>query len=621
MKALEILNLSEDIFSENKPRLEKKFQASLEIFKKLQEYGVINNEQMSVIERQFNDIISSFPYQKMTAWALRFWKFYNLYEIGENVSNNYKDLIEKHTKLAFDKLNKNNKFSNYEDAYKAAKYLLSNLSFFVHAYGMNIRQIHDFNPNYQRPQEIMNLFKTWEDEYIQNSEETDEDYIPLKRGEEVILRFPDGSIWVNLHKTYCPDEAAIMKHCGNSGSNNQNETVLSYRVQSSYNQDLYKPSLTFILDVSDGMLGEMKGRANEKPAEKYHPYILGLIEKYDEIKGIKGGGYLPENNFQLSDLDEKYDPLLKKIIIKKPLVLNVGDEKVFKRLLRLFTREEIKPVIEILKLKRPIVLVSSGVKVHQRTKAQAVLDFFTRQSIDVIFKNNHIVFKNFTDKSLLALLAKYASHKDLFRDHDFYEEAYNQIEYFEDDDTLENYFENLPNEYPKAWKELQEQFSITKDEWVNDFHNTIYKNDGDIKNSLVQALVMASAFSMEKAFIDGVWEEFTRYGYPLIWVPENKLDKTLKKQLYENNRKFIFYDGGVGIRLADFNEFLKAVNEHNEYNNDNNDAYFDERVENAISEILTAVAEDSSLYENAIEININEDDLASVLENDDSWIV
>jgi hypothetical protein len=46
----------------------------------------------------------------------------------------------------------------------------------------------------------------------------------------------------------------------------------------------------------------MKGRGNDKPAAKYHPYIVELL-RHHMIRGIKGGGYMPENNFSMSDLE------------------------------------------------------------------------------------------------------------------------------------------------------------------------------------------------------------------------------------------------------------------------------------------------------------------------------
>lgn len=100
--------------------------------------------------------------------------------------------------------------------------------------------------------------------------------------------------WVALGRGYCPQEAKAMGHCGNSGAREGDE-ILSLRDPEG------KAHLTFILN--DGMLGEMKGRANSKPSPKYHPAIMELLKR-PEIKTIRGGGYAPERNFSLKDLDE-----------------------------------------------------------------------------------------------------------------------------------------------------------------------------------------------------------------------------------------------------------------------------------------------------------------------------
>ena len=117
-----------------------------------------------------------------------------------------------------------------------------------------------------------------------------------------ILSFPDGYSWVDLEKSYCDKESESMGHCGNRGGP-RSDTILSLRDKQNI------PHLTFILN--NGNLGEMKGRANEKPATKYHKYIIELL-KLPIIKNVKGGGYKPENNFCLTDLkQEELDELLR----------------------------------------------------------------------------------------------------------------------------------------------------------------------------------------------------------------------------------------------------------------------------------------------------------------------
>ena len=101
--------------------------------------------------------------------------------------------------------------------------------------------------------------------------------------------------WVSLGYGHCPIEAKSMGHCGNAGAKSGDD-ILSLRDPEGY------PRLTFI--VNDGMLGEMKGRANTKPKEDYHPAIVELL-KHDEINHVVGGGYMPEMNFKLDDLDDE----------------------------------------------------------------------------------------------------------------------------------------------------------------------------------------------------------------------------------------------------------------------------------------------------------------------------
>lgn len=119
----------------------------------------------------------------------------------------------------------------------------------------------------------------------------------------IVLNFGDGFVWADLGRGACSEEADAMGHCGNVPSKRDGDTILSLRqIAQEGGQKFWRPCLTFILH-GDGFLGEMKGRANEKPAERYHKYIVPLL-KLDIIKGVRGGGYQPEKNFEISDLSE-----------------------------------------------------------------------------------------------------------------------------------------------------------------------------------------------------------------------------------------------------------------------------------------------------------------------------
>lgn len=135
--------------------------------------------------------------------------------------------------------------------------------------------------------------------------------VVMEEGDEIIKNFGNGFVWMMLSRGYCRKEADAMGHCGNAGAKS-GDRILSLRkfADKVNGVDHYNSVLTFILE-RDGYLGEMKGRANEKPAERYHPYIVTLL-KMDIIKGIRGGGYAPENNFAINDLaSDQIENLLK----------------------------------------------------------------------------------------------------------------------------------------------------------------------------------------------------------------------------------------------------------------------------------------------------------------------
>ena len=151
-------------------------------------------------------------------------------------------------------------------------------------------------------QEIKSNFEAFEKEWQDKQGE----YIPKSPDDNILIDFGDGNAWVYVDKSYCTVEAAAMGHCGNQGNPKPNDRILSFRTTEvdANGNELWHPQMTFILDIETGMLGETKGRLNGKPGSKYHRYILELL-KNPKIKGIKGGGYKPENNFFFDDLNKE----------------------------------------------------------------------------------------------------------------------------------------------------------------------------------------------------------------------------------------------------------------------------------------------------------------------------
>jgi len=175
------------------------------------------------------------------------------------------------------------------------------------------------------PLQALEAWKEIEDDWLQQLKDDERSifhveyqYQPEKNLKPMI-KFPDGSAWFNLDKPFCQEEGTSMGHCGNSASYNEYEdTIFSYRSphqhKTSESGGYWIPHLTFIYNQRTGMLGEMKGYGNQKPRKKYHNVIKALIMD-DKIKGIVGGGYMPESNFSVWDLDDAEE-----MVKKKPLL-------------------------------------------------------------------------------------------------------------------------------------------------------------------------------------------------------------------------------------------------------------------------------------------------------------
>lgn len=182
--------------------------------------------------------------------------------------------------------------------------------FLTHFLSMPISGIQQYAFAWQTPSEIYDAFNEMESDWREDQDRT----VPHDQNADVVIDFGDGYAWYNLNKAYCPAEAKAMGHCGNSPRQHSSDTILSLRrSQQVGDEEILTPVLTFILD-DNGMLGEMKGRGNDKPAERYHKYIIPLL-RHEAITGIKGGGYMPENNFNINDLD---DEIKDELIAEKP---------------------------------------------------------------------------------------------------------------------------------------------------------------------------------------------------------------------------------------------------------------------------------------------------------------
>jgi len=219
------------------------------------------------------------------------------------------------------KYNKKSRQNLTWDVLKTFFPMNSKLSALEHFLSLKINDINRYIFKYQTPPEIAKEFLELEEEY--NDAMGDEDRLIPENDETLFLDCGNGYKWFNLERGYCSAEAKAMGHCGNEPARyDRNQTILSLRqFVKKGTEGYWKPIATFIYHRHEKSLGEMKGKNNTKPVKRYHPQILKLLYD-DRIQAIHGGGYLPEENFSVNDLDEA---VRDKLLEAKPRLMTFID--------------------------------------------------------------------------------------------------------------------------------------------------------------------------------------------------------------------------------------------------------------------------------------------------------
>jgi len=169
------------------------------------------------------------------------------------------------------------------------------------------------------PEEAVNAIKQAFNDAFDRSKSS---LVDTSSGEpETLIKFPNGYEWQILPDSSCGNEGEAMRHCGNSDGHPDDKMLSLREPVKKGGKLLWRPHLTFI--VNNGLLTQMKGKANQKPDKKYHPYIIALL-KDPIVEGIIGGGFDPHNNFALNDLAKETQ---KKLISEKPALDDLDEHE------------------------------------------------------------------------------------------------------------------------------------------------------------------------------------------------------------------------------------------------------------------------------------------------------
>lgn len=241
-----------------------------------------------------------------------------------------------------------------------------------HLLSLPVDEINKFRPNYETVQEVISKLKDFEEEWKVDREYDKNTLKPKEdEGDYILVNLGGGWAWWFLNRYSCDEEAKAMGHCGNSGAGEEGEHILSLRKKAEDGK--WTPHLTFILDAN-GYLGEMKGRGNDKPAPKYYPYIVKLLEN-PIVKGIKGGGYSPEHNFDIKDLSEEEQERLYKL---KPGLMSI-DLYIKKFGMDESAKEKLKSILSMPNYSNDVTVGDTDVMWSGCNVNDIVRDFFHQQ--------------------------------------------------------------------------------------------------------------------------------------------------------------------------------------------------------------------------------------------------
>ncbi len=281
----------------------------------------LNEGRQDNIQNEISTAMKFLKKDDRVVWYLRLYKedmlqrhFNSVRFSGRTNSPNYQQIDDKKERAFISKMKSSG------GSIADCDYSLSELKVKLkHISEIDIHSINNMKFGWRSPSDILSEAEDHELTWVASKEN-----ITLVEYGTKIMDLPDDFAWFDLERGGCPLEGGAMAHCGNNWGNG-NQTILSLRKflgQNEEGENQWRPFLTFILDKSNGFLGEMKGRANSKPAARYHDAIYKLLAEHDPIKKVVGGGYLAENNFSLSDFSaEKFDNLM----MKKPLLFSINE--------------------------------------------------------------------------------------------------------------------------------------------------------------------------------------------------------------------------------------------------------------------------------------------------------
>lgn len=124
-------------------------------------------------------------------------------------------------------------------------------------------------------------------------------------GDEIVIAYkPEKLYWFDLQRPSCSLEGDAAGHCGNFPRSNTNDNLYSLSTLKKVGKEWYRyPHVTVVLE-EDGLLGEIKGRGNTTPHDKYGDKLVDLC-LLPPVKGIGEARWEEEENWTWDHFTEE----------------------------------------------------------------------------------------------------------------------------------------------------------------------------------------------------------------------------------------------------------------------------------------------------------------------------
>lgn len=331
---------------------------------------------------------------------------------------------------------------------------------------------------------------------------------------DVAITFPDGYYWINLGQNYCEKEGQAMGHCGRGEGN-----LFSLRREG-------RPFLTADV-LSNGTVRQLRGRANTKPKEEYHSYIIKFILS-SFVQSFDYWDYKKEENFKLSDLTEEQ---LENVIEKKPYLVDGED---------VFSTLPINKILEMIKQGDLSIDINAYIELKRRLTPEQLKNFYEENAISFECLIPHLQFKNY--RFLNGLLGEKFTEKGIILQYDDWTDEY-LIDLFNRDeqDSVKNivnydlnldwdsyiFDSNLTNlEMPKISEEnINKLKSVIGNDNIknqDELLEFIEENEVDVEDVIKRTLAQAETSAREDAYFNLVIKALTDFLSSYEFV-DNKL--------------------------------------------------------------------------------------------------